>query len=139
MNSKLIAYWFCTILLCLAMGTGGLFNLLQGEEALHTMADLGLPSYMLLIVGSAKVLGAIALLLPKPLLLREWAYAGLTFDLLGASACHAFSRHPLEETITPLIVLGILIASYLLRPSHMKLTPPNKSDSNASKPFVKDS
>ena len=72
---------------------------------------------LLSLQGTAKLLGVIALLMPGFPLLKEWAYAGFTFDLLGASASHAFVRDPLMETALPLIILGIAAASYVLRPA----------------------
>ena len=73
------------------------------------------------ILGVAKILGGIALLIPGVPLLKEWAYAGFTFDLFGAAASHAFVSDPIAEIIVPLVVLSIAIASYCLRPPNRRL------------------
>src|SRR5260370_259391 len=76
---------------------------------------LGYPDYFRSLLGVAKVLGALALLLPRPSILREWAYAGFTFDLLGAFASHALHGDAAAHLAPALIALGLLVASYVLR------------------------
>ena len=135
MNVRLIGYWLATGLFCLAMGSGGTMNLLRAEVQRESMAALGYPEYLMTILGVAKVLGVIALLLPRTALLKEWAYAGFTFDLLGASASHAFAGDPIVETIIPLVVLSIAFVSYCLRPPQRRLPSTSHSsslDSNES-------
>ena len=106
---------------CLAMTAGGTMNLLRAELQKESMVALGYPEYLMTILGTAKLLGVVALLMPRFPLLKEWAYAGFTFDLLGASASHAFVRDPPMETALPLIILGIAAASYVLRPASRRL------------------
>lgn len=96
-------------------------NLLRAELQKESMVALGYPEYLMTILGTAKLLGVVALLMPRFPLLKEWAYAGFTFDLLGASASHAFARDPPIETALPLIILGIAAASYVLRPASRRL------------------
>jgi hypothetical protein len=121
MNKQVIGYWLATALFCLAMTAGGTMNLLRVEMQKEALTALGYPEYLMTILGVAKVLGVIALLLPKTPLLKEWAYAGFTFDLLGASASHAFNCDAIVEAIIPLVILGIAITSYLLRPASRRL------------------
>ena len=121
MTKQLIAYWAVTILFCLAMSAGGTMNLLRVEQQKESMEALGYPVYVMTILGVAKIAGVIALLIPGLPLLKEWAYAGFTFDLLGASASHAFVADPIPETIVPLVVLALAVASYVLRPATRKL------------------
>ena len=96
-------------------------NLLRADVQKESIAALGYPDYLMTILGTAKLLGVIALLMPRFPLLKEWAYAGFTFDLLGASASHAFVHDPPMETALPLIILGIAAASYVLRPASRRL------------------
>ena len=117
MNKRLVGYWIATALFCLAMTAGGTMNLMHLEVQKESIKALGYPEYLMTILGTAKLLGVIALLIPGVPLLKEWAYAGYTFDLLGASASHAFVGDPLMETALPLIILGIAAASYFLRPA----------------------
>jgi uncharacterized membrane protein YphA (DoxX/SURF4 family) len=121
MNKRLIGYWLVTALFCLAMTAGGSMNLLRAEMQKEAMTALGYPEYLMTILGVAKILGVIALIIPGVPLLKEWAYAGFTFDLLGAAASHAFVSDPIAETIIPLVILSIAIASYCLRPENRRL------------------
>jgi uncharacterized membrane protein YphA (DoxX/SURF4 family) len=120
MNKKRIGYWIATVLFCLTMAAGGVMNLVHAEQQKQVMASLGYPEYLMTILGVAKLLGVVALLLPRTALLKEWAYAGFTFDLLGASASHALSGDAISEVIVPLVVLALAAASYFLRPETKK-------------------
>ena len=121
MNKRLIGYWLATALFCLAMTAGGTMNLLRTELQKEAMVALGYPEYLMTILGVAKILGVVALLIPAVPLLKEWAYAGFTFDLVGAAASHAFVGDDPTEIIVPLVVLAIASASYCLRPSTRRL------------------
>jgi hypothetical protein len=85
------------------------------------MTNLGYPLYFMTIIGTAKLLGVIAVLVPGQPLLKEWAYAGLTFNLMGATLSHAFSGDPFSHTVRPATILLIGVASYLLRPATRRL------------------
>ncbi|MEM7811772.1 MAG: DoxX family protein [Planctomycetota bacterium] len=114
MNPRIIGYWVSTALFCLAMGGSGVANLVQAAPLKESIAGLGYPEYLMTILGVAKVLGVVALLAPLGPTLREWAYAGFTFDLLGAAASHGFAGHPVGEMAPPLVLLAIGAASYFL-------------------------
>ena len=119
MKTKL--YWLATGLFCLVFAAGGTANLLKAPPQVEAMTILGYPTYMMTILGVFKILGVIALLAPGFPILKEWAYAGFTFDMLGASASHAFVGDPLSATITPLVILAIGVASYRLRPDSRRV------------------
>ena len=121
MNKRLIGYWIATVLFCVAMTAGGTMNLLRVELQQEAMANLGYPMYLMTILGVAKILGVIALLVPQLPLLKEWAYAGFTFDMLGAAASHAFVGDSPAEIVTPLVVLALAVTSYCLRPPTRRL------------------
>ncbi|MEM8680517.1 MAG: DoxX family protein [Planctomycetota bacterium] len=121
MQKQLIGYWTLTVLFCLAMAASGTMNLLRVEEMKQAMVALGYPEYLMTILGVAKIMGVVALLIPGTPVLKEWAYAGFTFDLLGASASHAFVGDPLAETVVPLVILGVAAASYGLRPGTRRI------------------
>jgi uncharacterized membrane protein YphA (DoxX/SURF4 family) len=121
MDKRLIGFWVATALFCLAMTAGGSMNLMRAEMQKEAMTALGYPDYLMTILGVAKILGVIALLIPGVPLLKEWAYAGFTFDLLGAAASHAFVGDALAEIIMPLVILAIAAASYWLRPPTRRL------------------
>jgi hypothetical protein len=82
---------------------------------------LGYPVYFLTILGFWKILGVIALLVPKLPLLKEWAYAGFFFIMSGAVFSHIATGDPTKELIPSLILLTLTIVSWFFRPSSRKL------------------
>lgn len=118
---KQIGYWAATGLVALAIGMGGVMDLMAPPEMVEGMAHLGYPAYFLVILGLYKVAGAITILLPRTPLLKEWAYAGIAFDLTGAAASHAFSGDTIDKVITPLVILAIMAVSWALRPASRRL------------------
>jgi heme/copper-type cytochrome/quinol oxidase subunit 3 len=123
MNAKLIAYWIITVLFALFMAMGGYIDFAPSPEIAKEIAKTGYPLFFFKILGFWKMLGGLALLLPKTPRLKEWAYAGFFFNLTGASATHVFLGDPLPQVIVPLVALGIGSASYILRPADRRLTP----------------
>lgn len=121
MNGKVIGYWVTTGLVAVGMAVGGVFDLLQPEEVKTVMAKLGLPLIIASVLGFWKVAGALTILAPKLPRLKEWAYAGFTFDLTGAAAVHIAANDPTKDIVTPLILLLIALASWALRPESRRL------------------
>lgn len=121
MKDNVKLYWAATGLFCLVMAGGATANLLRLPPQVEAMETLGYPLYVMTILGTAKALGVIALLLPGQPILKEWAYAGFTIDLLGATASHAFVSDPIGPTIIPLVVLGLAAASYVSRPAARRM------------------
>lgn len=119
-KTKNITYWVTTILVALPIGSGGVGQLLQYRANPHgTVPVLDYPLYFFAILGVWKVLGAITILVPRFPRLKEWAYAGIFFDLTGAAASvaavgeyGAYAFH----VIAPLIIAGLTLASWALRP-----------------------
>jgi len=118
-KAKSIVYWTTTILVAFFM-TGGISQILQYSANPHgVVPELGYPMYFFVILGIWKVLGAIAILVPRFPRLKEWAYAGIFFDLTGAAAsCAAVGGYGAYgfHIIAPLIIAGITVASWALRP-----------------------
>jgi uncharacterized membrane protein YphA (DoxX/SURF4 family) len=85
------------------------------------MTDLGYPGYVALILGVWKLLGGVVVLAPGLPRLKEWAYAGMIFDLTGAAASHAANGDSAANIATPLIIAGIVMASWALRPASRRL------------------
>lgn len=121
MDRRTVAYWIATGVFCAVLGSSGFMHLLRVDFVAAAMAHLGYPAYVPTILGSAKLLGVAALLAPGRPLLKEWAYAGFAFNLLGATASHAFAGDPIGETVRPLVVCAIGYASYALRPPDRRL------------------
>lgn len=88
MKKTKIIYWILTIPLCLLLLIGAIPDIMKVPEAVEIMKHLGYPEYLLPFLGVAKVLGVIAVLVPAFPRLKEWAYAGLFFDLAGAMYSH---------------------------------------------------
>jgi len=115
------AYWTTTILTALAFLTAGAAYLARGDVQAQGIAVLGYPAYVLTILGTWKVLGGLAILAPRLPLLKEWAYAGIAFNLTGAAFSHAAMGDPAAKVIVPLVLLGAAAASWALRPASRKL------------------
>jgi uncharacterized membrane protein YphA (DoxX/SURF4 family) len=119
MKTKSIAYWIATILVALPIGSGGIAQVAHLKENVDGFVHvLGYPLYFMTILGVWKVLGSIAILVPRFPRLKEWAYAGIFFDLTGAAATWAAVGGPGEafHIIAPLIITGFTVASWALRP-----------------------
>jgi uncharacterized membrane protein len=121
MDRMTLGYWITTGIFCLTFAGGGLAHFTHQPMMAEAMEKLGYPAYVMTILGSAKLLGVIALLSPGRPLLKEWAYAGFAFDLLGANASHFFASDPVGEFVGPLALLVVGAASYLLRPESRRL------------------
>lgn len=116
MNTQKIGYWATTGLVGFAFAAGGAADLSHSPEMLAGMAHLGYPPYFVTILGIWKVLGAVAILLPGLPRLKEWAYAGIIFDLTGAAVSHGVMGDGAGKVITPLVLTALAIASWALRP-----------------------
>jgi uncharacterized membrane protein YphA (DoxX/SURF4 family) len=117
MNTRLIAYWITTGLTAFVFLSGGAGELARPAALVQGMTHLGYPLYFVTILGVWKILGGITVLAPGLPRLKEWAYAGMFFDLSGAAASHAATGDPVGKIVTPLIILGIVMASWALRPA----------------------
>jgi hypothetical protein len=96
------------------MFASGVLYLVAPRPLMAALQQLGYPAYFLKLLGIAKLLGVAGILAPGRPRLREWAYAGFTFDLVFAIASHAV-RSGAADALPPLVVLGLLAASYVLR------------------------
>lgn len=124
MNARSAGYWTTTTLVALSFLSGGAAYLAHAEVPLRGMAELGYPAYFVALLGGWKVLGGLALLAPRCPLLKEWAYAGIAFDLTGAACSQAATGHPPAKVVAPLVILGLAVASWALRPASRRLASP---------------
>ena len=122
MKVKMILYWITTTLIALETLAGGVTDLTPGRRVLFNgplvadlVTSLGYPVYVLTILGIWKIPGAITLVVPRFLRLKEWAYAGIVFELSGAAASLA-ARGRRSDLVAPLVLLGLALASWALRP-----------------------
>jgi uncharacterized membrane protein YphA (DoxX/SURF4 family) len=110
-------YWVATGLIALCFLPGGVSYLMRVPATIQGIEHLGYPAYLLTILGVWKVLGTAALLAPRLPRLKEWAYAGTVIELTGASISHAACGDALWHVINPLVLAGIAIISWALRPA----------------------
>ena len=88
MKTTKIVYWILTGLTAALLGIGSVFDAIGAREAVDHVTHLGYPAYLVPFLGIAKLLGILAILAPGFRRLKEWAYAGLVFDLVGAIYSH---------------------------------------------------
>ena len=108
-----IGYWVVTALMAALMLAGSVPDVLIVPQAVGVFKHLGYPTYLLPFLGTAKILGVIAVLVPSPRALKEWAYAGLFFDLSGALYSHLSAGDPASVGALPVIGLRLVVGSYL--------------------------
>ena len=117
-----IAYWIVTGLFPLMMLGGGTMDALAVPEGVEMVGThLGYPTYFIQYIGVAKVLGAIMLLIPGWPRLKEWAYAGFCYDLLGAIWSAISVGDPVSMWLPIILFLGVLFASYALYHKRLKV------------------
>jgi uncharacterized membrane protein YphA (DoxX/SURF4 family) len=116
-----IAYWVTTGFLAAQFAMSGIFSIAQPPIVVAGMQHLGYPAYFALFLGVWKVLGVLALLAPRFPRLKEWAYAGIIFDLTGASFSHASSGDSIADVIVPLVFIAVTFASWALRPQSRRV------------------
>jgi uncharacterized membrane protein YphA (DoxX/SURF4 family) len=120
-KTKKLGYWIATGLAAAGFLAGGLADLTHAADVDATMVHLGFPLHVATLLGIWKILGAIALVAPRLPRLKEWAYAGIAFDLTGAAWAHAAVGDGASAVVTPLVLLGIAAASWALRPADRRL------------------
>jgi hypothetical protein len=114
MKSSRLLYWIVTGLMAAFITLSAVPDVLQLPEAIAIFTHLGYPSYLLPFIGVAKILGVVAILVPRFPRLKEWAYAGLVFDLVGALYSHFSVGDPWSAWIFAVIGLVLVTGSYLL-------------------------
>jgi uncharacterized membrane protein YphA (DoxX/SURF4 family) len=116
-----IIYWISTIWLALGMLSTGIVQLLKMKEESGFIIRMGYPEYFLPLLGAWKILGVIALLIPKFPLLKEWTYAGCFFTMSGAVYSHIVLGNPINELFPPLLLLILTLVSWYFRPADKKI------------------
>jgi len=120
-KTKKITYWFSTIFLSFGMLAGGIQQMLQIGGYNEIVTQLGYPLYLLSILGTWKILGVIAILIPKNPLLKEWAYAGFFFAMSGATISHFAVGQTITEALPSIILLLVTVTSWYFRPNDRKV------------------
>jgi len=128
MKGKAIAYWICTVVIALCIGSGGAAQALRVPQNVEGMTALGYPLHFIVLLGVWKMLGAVTLLAPGLRRAKEWAYAGIFIDLSGAVVAVAANGGGAFHVIAPLVLIGILAVSWALRPESRRLPDAKEGD-----------
>lgn len=120
-KSHKIIYWVSTLWLALGMLSTGITQLMKQKESADVVMNLGYPEYFLGLLGVWKILGVIAILLPKFPLLKEWAYAGFFFCMSGAIYSHFKMNSAGFDYFGPSLLIVLTIVSWYFRPAEKKL------------------
>ena len=121
MKTIKILYWICTVLICALMLFSALSSFKTTPEGTAMAAHMGYPLYLFKFLAVAKILGVIAILVPGYPRLKEWAYAGLFFDLAGATYSFIAVGDPPANWLPMFIFIALLFGSYICY--HKKLSP----------------
>jgi hypothetical protein len=123
---NLIIYWVTTGLMSVGMLASGIQQLMQRKELVEMIVPLGYPPYFLSILGTWKILGVIAILMPGFKLVKEWAYAGFFFVMTGALVSHlAIGDHELKAILGPVFQTIFIVSSWYFRPANRKISSVN--------------
>ena len=114
-RSSRIIYWTATGLTVVAFAATGIANLARVPAVVERVTQLGYPAYLATILGVWQLLGAGAIAAPVTPRVKEWAYAGMFFNLSGAAASHVASGDPVGKVLVPLALLGVVMTSWASR------------------------
>jgi hypothetical protein len=116
-----VIYWTTTGIIVAESLVGGAFDLFRLPPFFPTLTQLGYPAYLATILGTAKILAAVTLTLPGLPRLKEWAYAGILINMLGAAASQIAVGNGLGDCLPPLLFAGIALTSWACRPAGRRL------------------
>jgi len=123
-------YWIVTVFLSFGMLAGGIQQMLQIGGYNEIVTGLGYPLYLLSLLGVWKILGVVAILVPRFPLLKEWAYAGFFFAMSGAAISHFAAGQSFVEAVPSLILLLVTVLSWYFRPPDRRISSTNNGSIN---------
>ncbi|HUJ61069.1 MAG TPA: DoxX family protein [Kofleriaceae bacterium] len=121
MKKNITGYWVTLGLFAAVYTFSSIMDLTGVGPARATMAHLGYPAYVGTILGVWKAGAVVTLLSPRLARLKEWAYAGIVFDLTGGFVSHLATGDALPKPLIPLVLLALALTSYALRPASRRL------------------
>ena len=124
MSARAVVYWVTTAFVVFNILSGGLAELAQLQGNAEGMRALGYPLYVMTILGMWKVLGSIALLAPRFPRLKEWAYAGIFFNMSGAAISHIVVGDEAWHAYYTASIAIVTLVSWALRPESRTLGAP---------------
>jgi uncharacterized membrane protein YphA (DoxX/SURF4 family) len=110
-------------------GGGQVIKMKEGQGGVAMIEHLGYPAYLLTLLGIWKILGVVAVLIPRFPLLKEWAYAGFFFAMSGAIFSHIASGDPIVAILPSSLLLILTVVSWNFRPADRRI---NFSSSGSS-------
>ena len=113
MKSTKTIYWISTGLFAAFMIFSAVPDIIMMDDAVKFMTHLGYPKYFIPFIGYAKILGSLAILIPGFKKIKEWAYAGLVFDLLGAVYSNISTDGFQPGMLVMLVIFAVVITSYI--------------------------
>ena len=119
--ARKVTYWVTTVLIAALAAFAGYAYVSSSPQAVQGFAHLGYPSHLRILLGIAKILGAITLVVPGFPKLKEWAYAGFTFAWIAAYVAHHLAKE--SSQYAPLVLLVLLFISYFTRPESRQWQP----------------
>lgn len=123
-RARTTVYWASTAVVAAEALAGGALDLARFDSYLSTLTDLGYPAYLATILGTAKVVAGVVVLVPGLPRLKEWAYAGILVNMLGAAASHVLAGSSPVNAVPPLALAAVAVASWATRPSERRLPGP---------------
>lgn len=118
--ARKIAYWGTTVIIAVLSALGGIMYVSGSAQAVEGFTHVGYPQQLRVMLGIAKLAGAITLIVPGLPVVKEWAYAGFAFAWIAAFFAHWLAGDGVQS-ISPLVLLGLLVVSYLTRPPSRRL------------------
>jgi len=116
-----VIYWATTTIMVAESLAGGICDLLRLDPFFPLLIQLGYPAYLGTILGTAKILGALAIAAPRLPRLKEWAYAGILINMLGATSSYLATGGHISDYIPPLAFAALALISWQLRPPERRL------------------
>jgi hypothetical protein len=107
-----ISYWTATIIFALLLVMDGLGGVMQAEAGKQSLAHLGYPLYLLTMMGTAKILAAVAIVQTRFRAIKEWAFAGFAISCVGAFWSRAVVGDGIDLLIYPVVFLAIMFVPY---------------------------
>jgi hypothetical protein len=117
LKTKVVAYWVTTGLVVFSMLSGGIAELMHRPETIDGMKALGYPVYFVMIIGFWKLCASVALVAPGLPRVKEWAYAGIFFNMTGAAVSHLVCGSAGWHVGVTLVLAGLDVGSWALRPA----------------------
>jgi uncharacterized membrane protein YphA (DoxX/SURF4 family) len=120
-DTKAVAYWAVTAVVVAECVIGGAMDLFRLAPFYPLLIDLGYPAYLATILGVAKLIAGAVVLAPRLPRLKEWAYAGILINMVGAAASQIAAHQPVSGLVAPAMFAGLAILSWALRPLPRRL------------------